>query len=326
MTHAISVHAYGGPEVLTWEPIEIGRPAPGQIRVRHSAIGVNYLDVYHRTGLYPEPLPLTPGVEAAGVVEEVGPGVDGLRVGDRIAYVGGPLGAYSQARLLPADRALALPDWLADETAAAMMLRGMTAWALLRRVHPVQAGDTILVHAAAGGMGLLLSQWARSLGATVIGTVSSDDKAALARRHGCAHVIVSSREQVVARVLQITDGRKLPVVYDSIGKDSFAASLDCLQPRGLLVSYGQSSGPVPPLDIRLLATKGSLVLTRPSLFHFIGQRRELEEAAAELLAVVASGAVEVVVGQRYPLADAAQAHRELQARRTTGSTLLLPHA
>lgn len=326
MTHAISVHAYGGPEVLTWEPIEIGRPAPGQIRVRHSAIGVNYLDVYHRTGLYPEPLPLTPGVEAAGVVEEVGPGVDGLRVGDRIAYVGGPLGAYSEARLLPADRALALPDWLADETAAAMMLRGMTAWALLRRVHPVQAGDTILVHAAAGGMGLLLSQWARSLGATVIGTVSSDDKAALARRHGCAHVIVSSREQVVARVLQITDGRKLPVVYDSIGKDSFAASLDCLQPRGLLVSYGQSSGPVPPLDIRLLATKGSLVLTRPSLFHFIGQRRELEEAAAELLAVVASGAVEVVVGQRYPLADAAQAHRELQARRTTGSTLLLPHA
>lgn len=323
MSHAIRVHEHGGAEKLRWEPVDVGRPQRGQIRVRHTAIGVNYLDVYHRTGLYPEPLPLVPGVEAAGVVEDVGPGVVDLAAGDRIAYVGGPLGAYSEVRLLPADRALRLPREIADETAAAMLLRGMTAYVLLRRVHPVRSGETIVVHAAAGGTGLLVCQWARALGATVIGVVSSDEKAALARQHGCRHVIVSSRENIAARVAALTDGRRVPVVYDSVGRDTFAASLDSLARGGLLVSFGQSSGPVPPVEVRLLAQKGSLALTRPSLFHFIAERRELVEAANELFDVVAAGALQVVVNQRYPLREAAQAHRDLESRRTTGSSVLL---
>lgn len=329
MSHAIVVRQHGGPEVLRWEPIEVGAPPPGHIRVAHRAIGVNYLDVYHRTGLYPEPLPLVPGVEAAGVIEAVGAGVSELAVGDRVAYVGGPLGAYSERRLLPAARALRLPADVADETAAAGLLRGMTAYVLLRRVYAVRPGVTIVVHAAAGGTGLIICQWARSLGATVIGVVSSDDKAALAARHGCHHVVVSTREDLAARVLALTDGHKVPVVYDSVGRDTFAASLDCLARGGLLVSYGQSSGPVPPVEVRLLAQKGSLALTRPSLFHFIAERRELVAAAGELFAAIAAGAVRIVVNQRHPLREAALAHRDLEARRTTGSTVLvtgLPHS
>ena len=323
MSHAIRVHEHGGPEQLRWESVDVGRPARGQIRMRHTAIGVNYLDVYHRTGLYPEALPLIPGVEAVGVVEDVGPGVVDLGVGDRIAYVGGPLGAYSEARLLPADRALRLPRQIADETAAAMMLRGMTAYVLLRRVYPLRSGETIVVHAAAGGTGLFVCQWATSLGAKVIGVVSNDEKAAVARQHGCRHVIISSRENIAAQVAAMTDGQRVPVVFDSVGRDTFAASLDSLARGGLLVSFGQSSGPVPPVDVRLLAQKGSLALTRPSLFHFIAERRELVEAADELFRVVAAGALKVVVNQRYPLREAAQAHRDLESRRTTGSSLLL---
>ena len=253
MSHAIVVREAGGADVLHWEPVEVGRPQRGQIRLKHTAIGVNFLDVYHRSGLYPEPMPLVPGVEAVGIVEEVGAGVSDVAVGDRIAYVGGPLGAYSESRLLPADRALRLPAAVSDETAAAMRLRGMTAYVLLRRVYAVCPGDTIVVHAAAGGTGLLVCQWARSLGAIVIGVVSSEDKAAVARRHGCEHVIVSSCEDVAARVVAITDGRKVPVVYDSVGRDTFVSSLDSLARGGLLVSYGQSSGPVPPFEVRLLA-------------------------------------------------------------------------
>ena len=321
MAHAIRVHQAGGPEVLQWEEIEIGEPGPGQVRIEQQAIGLNYIDVYHRTGLYPQPLPFTPGVEGAGVVEAVGEGVQGLKNGDRVAY-GGPIGGYAEERLIEGDRLVKLPDTIDYDTAAAMMLQGMTARMLLRAVYDVKRGDTILVHAAAGGVGLILCQWAKALGATVIGTVSTDEKAELARTHGCHHPIVYTRQDFVAEVERITGGAKVPVVYDSVGKDTFDKSLDCLAPRGLMVSYGNSSGAPPPFETAILAFKGSLFLTRPTLYHYTLSRADLEQSAAELFEMVASGKVKIEIGQRFPLKDAAEAHRALEARRTSGSTIL----
>jgi NADPH:quinone reductase len=321
MTQAIRVHQTGGPEVLRWESIDVGAPGPGEIRVRHTRVGLNYIDVYFRTGLYPTPMPFVPGFEAAGVIEAVGPDVADLKVGDRIAYANGPLGAYAEQRLLPADRVVPLPATITDDQAAAMMLQGMTAQYLLRRTYRLQPGDTILVHAAAGGVGLILCQWAKSLGATVIGTVSTDEKAALAKANGCTHPIVYTREDFHARLMEITDGRKVPVVYDSVGVDTFAKSLDCLAPLGMMVLFGQASGPVPPLDLGQLAAKGSLFVTRPTLFTYTAKRSDLLATAQDLFDVVASGAVKIAVNQTYALSDAAQAHRDLEARRTTGSTV-----
>jgi NADPH:quinone reductase len=320
-TRAIRVHRTGGPEVLDWEEAEVGHPGAGEVRIRQEAAGVNFIDVYHRTGLYPLPLPFTPGVEGAGLVESVGADVAGFAPGDRVAY-GGPTGGYAEERLIAADRLVKLPDSIAFDQAAAMMLKGMTAHMLIRRIHPVAAGDTILVHAAAGGVGLILCQWASVLGATVIGTVGSDEKAELARAHGCEHPIVYTRQDFVAEVERITEGRKLPVVYDSVGRDTFMQSLDCLRPRGLMASYGNSSGPVDSFPPAILAQKGSLFLTRPALFDYIAARDELEQAAGELFGMVASGKVRIEVGQRFALKDAAQAHRALESRRTTGSTVL----
>ena len=324
MTHAIRMHRTGGPEVLQWETVDVPDPGPGEIRVRHTAVGLNYIDIYFRTGLYQAPLPLTPGFEAAGVVEAVGPGVTLFRAGDRIAYSSGPHGAYAEARVMPADRAVALPEGITDQQGAAMMLQGMTAEYLLRRTYRVKAGDTILVHAAAGGVGLILCQWAKHLGATVIGTVGSDEKAALARAHGCDHPIVYTREDFLARVLEITQGRKVPVVYDSVGRDTFEKSLDCLAPLGLLALFGQASGPVPPFELGKLAAKGSLFITRPTLFTYTAQRADLEASARALFDVVTSGAVKIEVNQTYALRDAARAQADLEGRRTTGSTVLLP--
>jgi NADPH:quinone reductase len=321
MAYAIRVHRAGGPEVLQWEEVEIGEPGPGQVRLRQEAVGLNYIDVYHRTGLYPQPLPFTPGVEGAGVVESLGEGVETLKPGDRVAYAG-PIGGYAEQRLIDSGRLVKLPDSISSEAAAAMMLQGMTAHMLLRRVYEVKAGETILIHAAAGGVGLILCQWAKALGATVIGTVSTDDKAELARAHGCEHPVIYTRQDFVAEVERITGGAKLPVVYDSVGKDTFLRSLDCVRPRGLMVSYGNASGPPEPMAPGLLAQKGSLFLTRPTLFNYIAAREELEDAAAELFEVVSSGKVRIEIGQRYPLEDAAEAHRALEARRTSGSTVL----
>jgi NADPH2:quinone reductase len=321
MPHAIRVHETGGPEVLKWEEVEVGEPGPGQIRLRQEAAGLNFIDVYHRTGLYPQPLPFTPGVEGAGVVEAVGPDVTGVKVGDRVAY-GGPVGGYADVRLIPADRVVALPDAISFEQAAGMMLRGMTAHMLLRRVHEVKAGETILVHAAAGGVGLMLCQWAKALGASVIGTVGSDEKAELARAHGCDHPIVYTRQDFVDEVARITGDAKVPVVYDGVGRDTFMKSLDCLARRGTMASFGNSSGAVDPFQPSILAQKGSLFLTRPTLYDYTFDRADLEVAAAELFDIVGSGKVRIKIGQRFPLADAAEAHRALEARKTTGSTVL----
>lgn len=321
MPHAIRVHETGGPEVLHWEAVDVGAPGPGEIRVRHTRVGLNYIDIYYRTGLYPAPTPFVPGFEAAGVIEAVGAGVSDLKEGDRIAYANGPLGAYAETRLLPADRAVPLPASITDDQAAAMMLQGMTAQYLLRRTYRVQPGDTILIHAAAGGVGLIACQWAKHLGATVIGTVSTDEKAALAKANGCDHPIVYTREDFQARVLELTGGRKLPVVYDSVGRDTFMKSLDCLAPLGMMVLFGQASGPVAPLDLGVLAQKGSLFVTRPTLFSYTAKREDLLASAQELFDVVASGAVKIAVNQTYALRDAAQAHADLAARRTTGSTV-----
>jgi len=321
MPHAIRVHETGGPEVLKWEEVEVGEPGPGQIRLRQEAAGLNFIDVYHRTGLYPQPMPFTPGVEGAGVVEAVGPDVTSVKVGDRVAY-GGPVGGYAEVRLIPADRVVALPDAVSFEQAAGMMLRGMTAHMLLRRVHEVKAGETILVHAAAGGVGLMLCQWAKALGASVIGTVGSGEKAELARAHGCDHPIVYTREDFVAEVARITGGAKVPVVYDGVGRDTFMKSLDCLARRGTMASFGNSSGAVDPFQPGILAQKGSLFLTRPTLYDYTFDRADLEVAAAELFDIVGSGKVRIKIGQRFPLADAAEAHRALEARKTTGSTVL----
>jgi len=325
MPNAIRIHEHGGPEVMQWEPVEVGAPGPGEIRLRHTAAGLNYIDVYFRTGLYPVPsLPCILGKEGAGVVEAVGEGVSDLRPGDRVAYVNAPLGSYAEERLYPAEHAVKLPDAIDDRTAAAVMLKGMTAQYLLHQTRPVQAGETILFHAAAGGVGLIACQWARHIGATVIGTVGSREKAELARAHGCDHPIVYTEADFVQRVHEITDGRGVPVVYDSIGRDTFLRSLDCLQPRGHIVSFGQSSGKVEPFDIGLLAQKGSLTLTRPSLFHYTDTRENLLHCAAAVFDVVASGAVQIEIGQTFPLKEAARAHAALENRETRGATVLLP--
>jgi NADPH:quinone reductase len=323
MVMAIRIHETGGPEVLRWEEVEVGHPDPGEARVRHTAVGLNFIDVYHRAGLYALPLPVVLGSEGAGVVEEVGPGVTDVKPGDRVAYAG-VVGSYSQVRLIMADRLVRLPAEIGDRAAAAMMLKGMTAQYLLRRTCPVQRGDAILIHAAAGGVGLIACQWAKHLGATVIGTVSTEAKAQLARGHGCDHPIVTSRESFVARVREITGGRGVRVVYDSVGKDTFEGSLDCLQPLGMMVSYGNSSGPVAPISPLVLSAKGSLFLTRPTLMTYTARREDLLATAADLFKVVRSGAVKVEIHRTYPLEEAAQAHRDLEARRTTGSTVLLP--
>ena len=321
MPHAIRVHETGGPEVLKWEEVEVGNPGPGQVRLRQEAAGLNFIDVYHRTGLYPQPLPFTPGVEGAGVVEAVGADVENLKVGDRVAY-GGPIGGYAEVRLIPADRVVKLPDGISSEQAAAMMLQGMTAEMLLKRVYPVKAGETILVHAAAGGVGLILCQWAKALGATVIGTVSTDEKAELARAHGCDHPIIYTRQDFVAEVERLTGGAKVAVVYDGVGRDTFMRSLDCLARRGMMASFGNASGPVDPFSTLVLAQKGSLFLTRPTLYDYTLDPADLQQSARELFEVVTSGKVKIEIGQRFALKDAADAHRALEARKTSGSTVL----
>lgn len=322
MAHAIRIHAPGGPEVLKWDEVNIDEPGPGQARIRQAAAGLNFIDVYHRTGLYRQQLPFTPGMEGAGTVTEVGPGVEHLKPGDRVAYAGA-IGGYAEERLIAADRLVKLPEDISFEDAAGMMLQGMTARMLLRAVFPVQQGDTILIHAAAGGVGLILCQWANALGATVIGTVSNEEKAELARAHGCHHPILYTKQDFVAEVRKLTSGEMLPVVYDSVGRTTFAQSLDCLKKRGLMVLFGSSSGPVQPFAPALLAQKGSLFLTRPTLFDYIGSRSELEQSANDLFEMVSSGKVKVEVKQRFPLKDAEEAHRALESRRTTGSTILV---
>ena len=324
MTRAIRVHKYGGPEVLTWEEVEVGPPGPGEVKIRQTAIGLNFIDIYVRTGLYPQAsFPFIPGMEGAGVVTAVGEGVRDLKVGRHVAYAG-QIGAYAEERLVAADRVVKIPAGIADETAAAIMLKGMTAQYLLRRTYKVDRDTTLLFHAAAGGVGLIACQWAASLGATVIGTVGSAGKALIARAHGCAHVINIREEDVVAKVKAYTNGKGVDVVYDSIGKDTFPASLDCLKPLGMWVSFGQSSGPVPPFKITLLLEKGSLFATRPSLVLYTATRKDLIATANDLFDVIAGGKVRIAINQTYPLADVAQAHQDLEARLTTGSTVLLP--
>jgi NADPH2:quinone reductase len=324
MTQAIRVHRYGGPEVLAWEDVEVGEPGPGEVRIRQTAIGLNYIDVYSRTGFYPQPsLPFIPGMEGAGIVTAVGVGVKDLKIGRRVAYAG-EIGAYTQERLIAADRVVRLPAEVSDEIAASIMLKGMTAQYLLRRTYKVGPETTLLFHAAAGGVGLIACQWAASLGATVIGTVGSAGKALIARAHGCTHVINSREEDFVTMVKAFTKGQGVDVVYDSIGKDTFPASLDCLKPLGMWVSFGQASGPVPEFKITLLSQKGSLYATRPSLGNYTATRKDLVATANELFDAVSGGKVKVTVNQTYPLAEAPRAHRDLEARLTTGSTVLLP--
>lgn len=322
MTHAIRIERAGGPDELRWTDVEVGAPAEGEVRLAQTAVGLNFIDVYHRTGLYPLELPTGLGLEAAARVEAVGPGVTDLKEGDRVAYASAPIGAYAEARLMPADRLVKLPEQIDDSTAAAMMLQGMTVQYLIRRTYRVKAGETVLLHAAAGGVGLIACQWLKELGATVIGTVGSDQKAELAKAHGCDHPIVYTRENFVERVKEITDGDGVPVVYDSVGKDTWDGSLDCLAPLGLMVSFGNASGPVPPVNLGVLSAKGSLFVTRPTLMTYIAKRADLVASANELFEVVRSGAVKIEVNQSYPLAEAAQAHRDLEARKTTGSTIL----
>jgi len=322
MAHAIRIHRNGGPEVLVWEEIPVPAPGPGEARVRQRAVGVNFIDVYQRTGLYPVTLPAVLGQEGAGVVEAVGPGETDVAVGDRVAYGGIP-GAYAEVRTVPAERLVKLPDGIDDELAAAIMLKGMTAEFLLRRSHRVSSGETIVFHAAAGGVGQIACQWAKALGATVIGTVGSAAKVDVARRHGCDHVVLTT-DDLAARVRSLTGGTGADVVYDSVGRDTFEASLDSLRPRGLLVSYGNASGPVPPFAPLVLTTKGSLFLTRPSLVHYIATRAELLASAGAVFGAVLAGEIRVEIGQRYPLAEAARAHADLEGRRTTGPTVLLP--
>ena len=324
MATAIRFHEHGGPEVLRIEDLEPGRPEPGEAQVRHTAIGLNYIDVYDRTGLYPSELPSGLGREAAGVITALGRKTRGFKVGDRVAYVHSRPGAYCAVRNVPADRLVKVPRGISDEQAAALMLKGLTAHYLLRRTYRVARGESILVHAAAGGVGLLLCQWAKSLGAKVIGVVGSDAKAELARRNGCRHVLILGRDELVAQVRKLTKGEGVAVVYDSVGKDTFTDSLDCLRPLGMMVTYGNASGPPPAVSPLELSKRGSLFLTRPTLFNYIATRQALDAAARELFAAVKSRAVRVRIGQRYPLTEAAQAHRDLEARRTTGSTVLIP--
>jgi NADPH:quinone reductase len=324
MTKAIRINRIGGPEVMEYVDVEVGEPGPGEARVRHEAIGLNFIDVYFRTGLYPQTLPAGIGMEGAGVVEAIGPGVTEVKVGDRVAYAGRPNGAYAQSRIMPSAILLRLPDDISFETGAAMMLQGLTVQYLLNRTYKVKAGDTILFHAAAGGVGLIACQWAKALGANLIGTVGSDEKAELARAAGAAHVINYNTENFVERVKEITKGEKVPVVYDSIGKDTFIGSLDCLRTLGMMVSFGNASGPVPPFSLSELASRGGLFITRPALFNYAGKRSDLEAMAADLFQMVSSGKVKIDIRQRYKLADAAQAHTDLEARKTTGSSILLP--
>lgn len=324
MARAVRIHETGGPEVMKLEDIEVSDPGPGQIRVRHTAVGLNFIDTYQRSGLYPVQLPSGLGLEAAGVVDAVGEGVTHLQAGHRVAYGTGPLGAYSESHLVAADRVARLPATIGDRTAAAMMLKGMTAQYLLRRTYPVKEGDTILFHAAAGGVGLIACQWANHLGATVIGTVGSEEKAELAKAHGCHHTILYRTENVPEAVREITGGRMVPVVYDGVGKATWDASLDCLAPRGFMISFGNASGAVGPIDPMILSAKGSLYLTRPTLFHYTMTAEELQATADDLFRVVDSGAVRIEVNQTYALADVIQAHRDLEARKTTGATVLIP--
>ena len=324
MARAIRFHEKGGTDVLRLEEVTPGDPGPGQARVRHTAIGVNFIDTYHRTGLYPLPLPSGLGTEGAGVVEAVGAGVSWVKPGDRVGYAGGPPGSYSDARVMPADRLVKLPDGIDDRTAAAMMLKGLTVQYLVRRTHRVQPGETVLWHAAAGGVGLIACQWLKALGATVIGTAGSEEKAALARRHGADHVVVYTRESFPERVRELTGGKGVPVVYDSVGQSTFMGSLDCLQPLGLMVSFGNASGPVKAFELGILSQKGSLYVTRPTLVTYTATRQDLESAAADLFEVVRSGKVRIEIGGTYPLAEAARCHRDLEGRRTTGSLLLIP--
>ena len=319
----VRIHRTGGPDVLSLESETLAAPAPGEVQLRQTAVGLNFIDVYHRTGLYPLTLPAVLGREAAGVVEAVGPEVTGLRPGMRVAY---PMAtdAYASARNIRADQVVPLPDGVEDRQAAAMMLKGLTAWYLLRRTFPVTRGTTVLVHAAAGGVGLIACQWAAALGATVLGTVGSRAKAELAETHGCKHPIVYTEEDFVARVRALTAGRGVDVVYDSVGKDTFPRSLDCLRPKGLVALFGQSSGPVPPFDLQVLSQKGSLFVTRPTLAAYIAEKAELQAGAAELFEAVQGGQVRIEIGSTYPLRDIQQAHRDLEARKTTGSTILLP--
>jgi NADPH2:quinone reductase len=323
MTKAVRFHKTGGPEVLQLEDVQVGAPGQGQVRVRHTAIGVNFVDTYQRSGLYPMQLPQVAGNEGAGVVEAVGPGVTTLKVGDRVAYTG-QVGSYCGERLLPADRLVKVPDGVTDEQAASMMLKGMTVHYLIHRTYPVKAGDTVLWHAAAGGVGLIACQWLKALGVTVIGTVGSAEKAKLAKAHGADHVIDYSKEDFVARVKEITGGKGVPVVYDSVGKSTWEGSLNCLRPLGMWVTFGNASGPVPPLNTLLLSQKGSLFCTRPTLATYIASRADLEMTSKSLFDIVKSGKVKIEITGRYKLADAAQAHRDLEGRKTTGSVILLP--
>lgn len=322
--HAIRIHEYGGPEVLRYESIDVPDPAAGEARLRHTAIGLNFIDTYHRTGLYPLDLPLGLGTEAAGIVEAVGDGVSDVSPGDRVVYTGLPLGAYSTARNYPANRLVPIPEGISDEHAAAVLLKGLTAWYLLRRSYPVKAGDTVLLYAAAGGVGSLAAQWAKHLGATVIGVVSTDAKAERAREKGCEHIIMSDNDDIAGAVRKLTDGEGVAAVYDSIGKDTFMTSLDCLRPHGVMVTFGNATGPVDPFAPAELAKRHSLYVTRPVLFDFVGTRDDLLGAAAELFGVMQDGVVTVDVNQRYALADTAQAHIDLESRKTTGSTILTP--
>jgi len=324
MPQAIQIHEHGGPEVLRLEEVDIPAPDPDEVQVRHTAIGVNYIDVYDRTGLYPVQLPCVLGREAAGVVHAKGRKVRDLKVGDRIAYALPTPGAYTELRNVPADRVVKIPRGISDEQAAALMLKGMTAQYLLRRTYRVKRGDVVLVHAAAGGVGLILCQWAKALGATVIGVVGSDAKAELARKHGCKHVLISGRDELVPSVKRLTKNVGVAAVYDAVGKDTFMESLDCLRPLGMMVSYGNASGPPPAISPLELSKRGSLFLTRPTLFHYVARREDLVATARELFAAVKSKAVRVRIGQRYALKDAAEAHQDLEARLTTGSTVLLP--
>lgn len=324
MVQAIRIQQPGGPEVMQWQEIDLPAPAPGQARVRHTAVGLNYIDTYHRSGLYPLPLPAGIGMEGAGIVEAVGPDVKDLVEGDRVAYAAGPPGSYSQARLIAADRLVKIPGGVSDQQAAAMMLKGMTTQYLIRRTYKVKAGDTILMHAAAGGVGLILCQWASALGATVIGTVGDEKKAELARAHGCHHTILYKQEDFVARVKEITGGKGVPVVYDGVGKDTFMKSLDCLSPLGLMVAFGQSSGSVPPLELGVLSAKGSLFVTRPTLMTYTAKREDLLATTGDLFDVVKSGKVKIDINQTYALKDVVKAHQDLEARKTTGSTVFLP--
>ncbi|NKB43192.1 MAG: NADPH:quinone reductase [Alphaproteobacteria bacterium] len=325
MARAIVVRETGGPEVMIGTDVQVGTPGPGEVRLRQTAIGVNFIDTYHRSGLYPiANLPFTPGMEAVGEVEEIGEGVTDLKEGDRVCYGNGPMGSYASDRIMPTGSLIKVPGALGDEQVAGMMLRGLTVWYLLRSLHDLKAGETVLFHAAAGGVGLIFCQWAKHIGATVIGTVGSEEKAELAKASGCDHVILYKNEDFVSKVNAITDGKKVSVVYDGVGKDTFMGSLDCLQKRGLMVSFGNASGPPPALEIGSLGPKGSLFVTRPTLFDYTGTRDQLVQGCNDLFDVVGSGAVNIEVGQSYGLEQAGHAHNDLESRKTTGSTILLP--